>query len=228
MENIKSELLETGHQAQSRQRRLSILTTAEKLYGTAALKTPSMEKVALESAMFIKSMKQSFGSKSDFIDQVVSAKIAIKKTELEDRKRSAKNPIQETFMAWHLIEDFIEDFNPLTIFQIKKTFADTFKRIIDFKDDFLYEYFKSNVERGIKQGLYRVAVKSEIISRYLVDLLFMQRNPDNGRDQIFSSNEIQTQLLTYHLYGLATEKGVNLIRHYKNEALAYSSKFMDE
>jgi len=204
-----------------------IIAAAEKLYKKTGFNSISMGGLAEEMSISKKTIYQCFINKAELVDCIVSKQIANKKKELEDRKRLAENPIQEAFIAWHIIDEFVQDFNIYTQVQFKKSFLQTFKKIISFKNDFLFKLFKSNVDRGITEGLYRGAINSGIISRYMVEISFMSYNSKVFSHARFSSMEIDNQLLTYHLYGLATEKGVSLIRAYKNEALAHSSKYMD-
>ena len=204
-----------------------IMDTAEELYRKTGFNSFSMDHLAGEMGVSKKTIYECFVSKAELVDCIVSKQIAIKKKELEDRKRLAKNPIQEAFIVWHVIDEFVQDFNVYRLVQIQKSFLQTYKKIIAFKNEFLFHLFKSNVDRGITAGLYRDAIKSEIISRYIVDIAFMSHNSKVFSNARFSSIEIDNQLLTYHLHGMATEKGVSLIRRYKNEALAHTSKYMD-
>ncbi len=207
------------------QTKINIIATAEELYNTAGIKALSMNNLAATMRMSKKTIYRCFVSKSDLIASIATKRIEQTKCALEEKKISAKNSLQETFTAWHLLDEFIVSLNMVNLQQLPKYFDQAIKQVNEFKQDFLYRHFKSNIERGITEELYRANLRPEIISRHMIDILFMPRNPLIFDRFHVPGVEIDNQLLTFHLYGLATVKGAGLIRKYKNESLAHFSKF---
>jgi len=202
------------------------MDTAEKLNKRYGFDGLSMNLIAEETGISKKGIYERFASKAELVDSIVYKRITTNKNELEERKRLAKNPIHEAFIIWHIIDEFVKDYNTNTVLQIQQSFYQTFRRIKRFKNKFLFELFKSNVDRGIREGLYRDTIKSTLISRYMLDLSFMSPYSVFRRAG-YLYTDMDNQMLTYHLHGLATEKGAGLIRRYKNEALAQSSKYLN-
>lgn len=226
MKIIQKELSQQGISNNHDQVKNRIMSAAEELHKKMGSQPVSMSDLAKKIGISKKTVYQYFVNKDELVDCIVSKKITLKKKELEERKRLSDNPIQEAFIAWHIIEDFMYDFNCITLLEIQKSYHQTFNKITEFKNVFLFQFFYSNVERGITAGLYRDTIKPTIICRYMLEVLFMPRNNTKPGYFHYSPAEIDNQLLTYHLHGLATEKGIRLIRRYKNEALAHTSKLM--
>ena len=204
-----------------------ITDTAEIMFKKNDFNAISMSDLASVAGISEKTIYEYFVSKAELVDYVISKQIAIKEKELAKRVRLARNPIHEAFIAWHIIDEFVQRYNFNSLLQIQKSFQQAFEKIMAFKNEFLFQLFKSNVDRGITDGLYRNTIKSDIISRHMVDISFM---PGNSKDLSRAGHSLMgldNQLLTYHLHGLATEKGVSLIRRYKNEALAQNCKYLD-
>ncbi len=90
---------------------------------------------------------------------------------------------------------------------------------------FYTNYFKLNIDTDITQEVYRHNIKTELLSRYLIEILQVPLMSNISQKNRYGSAEEEDQIMTYHLYGIATEKGIRLIRKYKNEFLAYTSSF---
>lgn len=93
-----------------------------------------------------------------------------------------------------------------------------------FKNDFLYRYFRTNIERGITEGLYLSSIKGELLAHYIVGDVLKKVDITVFQKSRISSIEMYSQLLSYHLHGMATEKGSSLVRKYKNDLLAFTSR----
>lgn len=77
---------------------------------------------------------------------------------------------------------------------------------------------KTNIERGVSEGLYRQDIDIDILTRYRIHSVMMPFNPEifpNNRTQLV---HIEQQLLEVFLYGLATAKGERLIDKYKKQS----------
>ena len=76
---------------------------------------------------------------------------------------------------------------------------------------------RANIERGIKEELYRTDIDVDIMTRYRLHSIMLAFNPDifpNNRTQLV---HIEQQLLEHFLHGLGTPKGEKLIEKYKTQ-----------
>jgi hypothetical protein len=68
-----------------------------------------------------------------------------------------------------------------------------------------------NLKKGIKEGLYRKDMNNEIIAK-----LYLSRAENTHLNELFTSEEYSSvklfvELLTYHIRGIATEKGILML-----------------
>ena len=72
----------------------------------------------------------------------------------------------------------------------------------------MYSYLLLNLKKGKKEGLYRDDMNEEVIAK-----LYMSRLENIHFNELFTIEEFTSfklfiELLTYHVRGIATEKGI--------------------
>jgi hypothetical protein len=83
----------------------------------------------------------------------------------------------------------------------------------------MYQMIRSNIERGIKEEVYRGEIDVDIMARYRIYSIMLSFNtgvfPNNRSNVVY----IEQNLLEHFLYGLSTAKGQKLIQKYKNQRI---------
>jgi hypothetical protein len=136
----------------------------------------------------------------------------------QDKERS-ENAIHEVFLAFDMVQEMFANMNPSVLFDMQKYHPGTFKKYQDYKNGFLYETIKSNIERGIAEELYRSDIDVDILTRYRIHSIMLAFNPEVFPNNRTALVHIEQQLLEHFLFGLATPKGQQLIEQYKNQRL---------
>jgi hypothetical protein len=72
-----------------------------------------------------------------------------------------------------------------------------------------------NLQKGIKEGLYRPELNTQFVSKNLVSFYL---NLNTTEYQVFSSNEVfnkdmHRELTLYHLHGICTQKGIDYFKN---------------
>jgi len=189
---------------------------------TIGIKSMTMDDLADETGISKKAIYQFFNGKTELIECVVSDMIRQKKEALRDARLFSSNAVEQAFLGWHVIREFLQSINPEVSEDLKKHYQHAYYVVSEFQDVFLYNNFKLNIETGITQELYRNNIKTEVIARYLIQILLLLGNIPMLSNGKFGYIETEDQILSYHLHAIATEKGARLIRKYKNELLAHT------
>ena len=204
---------------------MRILSVAQQLIKSSGIKSVTMESIAVEMGISKKTLYRFFEGKTELVDRVFSKQIATKKESLLLARVNADNAIEEAFLSWNIIEDFVTGMTNEVRQQLNKKYVQAYKEVSDFEHRFLYYLLKSNIENGITASLYRNNINAEIISRYTLEVLLMHSSIPLLHTRRFSNTETEGQILNYHLYGIATEEGGRMINKYKDDYLAYSSPY---
>ena len=109
--------------------------------------------------------------------------------------------------------------NPSMLHDLEKYHPGGYKKFLEHKNKFLYEMVKKNIERGIKEELYRPEIDIEIMARYRLESMMLAFNADLFPMSKFNLVKLHQEILEHFLYGLATLKGYKLILKYKQQRL---------
>ena len=100
------------------------------------------------------------------------------------------------------------------VFHIDENAYERFKKYLEYKNGFMYQMIRSNIERGVKEGVYRDDIDVDIMTRYRIYSIMLSFNtlvfPNNRSNVVY----IEQQLLEHFLNGLATSKGHKLNRKF--------------
>jgi TetR/AcrR family transcriptional regulator, cholesterol catabolism regulator len=160
---------------------------------------------------------QYYTDKDELVNAVFDIILSVNKNNCTECTKKGENAIQEVFLSFDIMAEMLKTMNPSVLYDMQKYHPTAYKKFDDFKNSFLYKIIKSNLERGIKEELYRGEIDTDILSRYRLHTVLLSFNPD-----VFPSNKanlvyIEQQLIECFLYGLATPKGYKLIQKYKNQ-----------
>ena len=74
--------------------------------------------------------------------------------------------------------------------------------------DVMCDCVTENLNRGIKQGLYRPTINIPFVTRIYFSGVISVKDKDLFPEELFSANELLNYYLEYHLRGIVTEKGL--------------------
>jgi hypothetical protein len=77
----------------------------------------------------------------------------------------------------------------------------------------MQECVTDNLNRGIKEELYRKTIDVAFISRLYFSSMISIKDIDLFPQQLFSINTLMENYLEYHLRGISTEKGLQLLNN---------------
>ena len=73
---------------------------------------------------------------------------------------------------------------------------------------------RQNLERGIREELFRPEIHVDILARYRVETMLTAFNPEFQRNVKQSLLEIEKEIIIHYLFGLVSLKGYKLVLKY--------------
>jgi TetR/AcrR family transcriptional regulator, cholesterol catabolism regulator len=184
-------------------------------YGVRSI---TMDEIALQMGVSKKTIYQYYADKDELVDAVMVSEINFNQDCcLKDRER-AKNAIHEVFLAIQMMQEMFQNMNPSILFELEKYYPQSFEKFLHHKYSFLHKVLKENIERGIKEELYRNEVDIEILVKARLENMMLPFNQQVFPKNKFPLIKVETELTTHFLYGLATIKGYKLITKYQQES----------
>jgi TetR/AcrR family transcriptional regulator, cholesterol catabolism regulator len=193
-----------------------VLEKANELFYRYGVRSVSMDDIAAQLGMSKKTLYQVYADKEEIVKEVFTRVIDANKHQCTCDREKASDPIHEIFLAYDMVQQMFSRMNPAVLYDLEKYHPKVAQKIQEYKYSFLYKMIKSNIEKGIVEGLYR-EMDVEVITKFRIESMMLAFNPT-----IFPNNNtqlvhIQWQILEHFLYGLATTKGRKLIEKYKNQ-----------
>lgn len=106
--------------------------------------------------------------------------------------------------------------NPMTMNELAKYYPEAFARIQSHKDEFMHKIIKTNLEKGIEQGVYRKEIDPEILSIYRLETSFVPFNTELYPFSKFDIAKVTLQIIENFIYGVMSIKGIELMEKYKS------------
>jgi TetR/AcrR family transcriptional regulator, cholesterol catabolism regulator len=189
----------------------NILLKVRELYMKYGIKSITMDDVAKELGISKKTLYQYVTDKDDLVGKFVDNEIAMRQEEICNCFRSGLNAIEELFEISIYMNRLTRNQNPATEYDLKKYYPQHFQKTDKARREGIYEYILLNLKKGIKEGLYREEMNKEIIAK-----LYLSRAENSHLNELFTREEFTSlkifiEILTYHVRGIATEKGIDVL-----------------
>jgi len=186
----------------------NVLLKVRELYMKYGIKSITMDDVARELGISKKTLYQYVIDKDDLVGRFVDFEIVQRQEQICGCFKIGFNAIEELFELSIFMNKIMRDQNPSTEYDLKKYHPQHFQKIVNARREGMYSYILANLKKGKKEGLYRRDMDDEIIAK-----LYLSRAESIPLNDLFTVEEFTSfklfgEHLTYHVRGIATEKGI--------------------
>ncbi|HET9746762.1 MAG TPA: TetR/AcrR family transcriptional regulator [Chitinophagaceae bacterium] len=192
---------------------------ADELFRRYGIRSVTMDEIATQLGMSKKTIYQYYTDKDQLVDAVAVDEIQFSQQCCMRDSATAENAIEEIFKVMEFVEVMFRNMNPSMLHDLEKYHPGGYRKFLEHKNKFLYEMVKRNIERGIREELYRPEIDVEIMARYRLESMMLAFNTELFPTSKFNFVKLQQEILEHFLYGLATLKGYKLILKYKQQRL---------
>ncbi|MFT3740200.1 MAG: TetR/AcrR family transcriptional regulator [Breznakibacter sp.] len=190
------------------QEQMEIVTRVGELYLRYGIKSVTMDDVARELGVSKKTLYQYFSDKGQLVEAVIQMKLAQSTEMAKDIMDKGVDAVEEMYLIHKFLDLIARQHSHVAEYDLKKYYPALFNSVLKFKRERLYDTWKTNIEKGKTEGLYRPEANTEIISK--TNLLRFESSIESC---IFTTEELLsqdffTEMFTYHIRGIATCKGI--------------------
>jgi DNA-binding XRE family transcriptional regulator len=186
----------------------NILLKVRELYMKYGIKSITMDDVARELGISKKTLYQYVTDKDDLVGKFIDNEIELGQKQICDCFTVGFNAIEELFEISLFMNKIMREQNPATEHDLKKYYQQHYQKIVKARRDGIFSYILLNLKKGKKERLYREDMNEEIIAKLYVSRAENIHNNDIYSVEEFTSYKMYVELLTYHIRGIATEKGI--------------------
>lgn len=186
----------------------NILIKVRELYQKYGIKSITMDDVAQELGISKKTLYRFVNDKDDLVGKFIDNEMKIRYDEISRCFKIGFNAVEELFEISIFMNKLIHEQNPVTEYDLKKYYPHHFQRALKARKEGIYNYILLNLKKGVNEGLYRSNMDNEIIAK-----LYLWRTENTSFTDLFTSEEFNStklfvELLSYHIRGIGTEKGI--------------------
>jgi AcrR family transcriptional regulator len=194
-----------------------ILEKATELFMRYGIRSITMDEIAAQLGISKKTIYQFFTDKDAMVEAVMNEEMKQNEQECREFSFSAENAVHEIFKAMDSFEEMLKTMNPQLIHDLEKHHPSAFKRLKQYKYQFLYAMIMENLERGIRENLYRTDLNADITSRHRIETAFMPFNQEAFPPNKYPMNQTCQELAILYLHSICNAEGKKLIEKYLNE-----------
>jgi AcrR family transcriptional regulator len=182
-----------------------------------SIRSVSMDDIAANLGMSKKTIYHYFKDKDELVEAVVDDVIITNQFECNADRGKAENAIHEIFLVMDMMAEMFKTMNPSILFDMQKYHPAAFRKFMKHKNEFLYNVCTQNMERGVREELYRPEIAIDILCKYRVETMFIPFNPEFQQSLKHSLAKIEEEIIVHFLFGLVTLKGYKMILKYMEQ-----------
>lgn len=194
-----------------------IISTASEMFVKLGFKSITMDDIAGEMCISKKTIYKYFCNKEILIEES-TASIHKQIHDIIDNIVNKKhNAIHENFEIRKMFKEMFQSSDNSPIYQLKKHYPEIYDKVMLREINEFNVILKNNIERGIKQGLYRATINIENYSTFYYNLIFSIKGSTSSEKE---SQKLELEILEYHTRAMATAAGlIELEKHLLNHTI---------
>jgi TetR/AcrR family transcriptional regulator, cholesterol catabolism regulator len=190
----------------------NILHKVRSMYMRYGIKSVTMDDVSHELGISKKTLYQYVKDKSELVTLVIDEEMEVHSKSFSNLFGSGLNAIEELVEVHKGVIKIMKEHNPSVEYDLKKYYPEQYERIISMRRERMYNNVLNNLIKGKQEGLYRSEIDEVIIAK--LQLLRIENTFDNP---FFSAEEMTSdkafrEMFIYHLRGIASEKGLEILK----------------
>jgi AcrR family transcriptional regulator len=189
----------------------TILKKAGDIFLKLGFKSVTMDDIANELAISKKTIYKFFKNKEELVDNTVFFLHETMYEAVVSICDVGYNAIQENFEIRKMFKDLLKNSDDSPMFQLKKYYPKTFKKIMAKEYTMFKDCILQNIEKGIQEGLYRKDINVELTTKFYFSLAMSVHDSNLYTYNKNTLNKLETSVLEYHTRAIATLKGLSVL-----------------
>jgi predicted DNA-binding protein YlxM (UPF0122 family) len=187
-----------------------ILDSAETLFTRFGLRSVTMDDIASDLSISKKTLYGCVKDKKELVLLTMTKNVLSHKKESEEIFKNISHPIDQMSAIFDAMYKRTAEINPSVFKDLQKSHPKAFHVFNSFREDFIFNKIKENLNMGVSIDLYRDDMDIDLITNFYirgVDHIILSES-NQGIDVVHK----QYELMNYHLRGIVTEKGLEYLK----------------
>ena len=191
--------------------RETIVNKATEMFLAYGFKSVTMDDIANELGISKKTIYQHFCNKHDLVEASTTSVFESISCGIDGIREMDKNSIEEIFIIRGFLMQHLNNESASPFYQLQKFFPKIFSCLRTKQFEKMNGCMIENLKKGIENGLYRDNINIDFVSRIYFTGLTGIKDEDIFPGSIFKITDLTKQFLEYHLRGIVTAKGQEIL-----------------
>ena len=189
-----------------------ILNNAIELFMKYGVKSVSMDDISRKLGISKKTLYSFIENKGDLIKEAIQAFLKKEEQDICDITKSSEDAIQEMMLIARFVSQYLRKMKPSLTYDLQKYYPETWAIVDREHQQNIQDTIKNNIDRGIKEGLYREDLNPIVISEIYVSISKLITDEDIFPLKDYSKADLYLLIIDYHLNAVVNSKGRNLLK----------------
>jgi TetR/AcrR family transcriptional regulator, cholesterol catabolism regulator len=181
------------------------------LFMRLGIRSLTMDDIAKELSISKKTIYKYVSDKSDLVNKAMEMMCKFDQYMADEITKNSKNAIDEIIGISQHANEKLQMIHPSLHFDLEKYYPTAWETFNNHKLIFIRDKVKGNIERGIKEGLYRKNLDSFIVATIYTAKIDMIFDPDIFPPTKYAFKDVHMEFVRYHIRGIASEKGIDYL-----------------
>lgn len=191
-----------------------ILIKVEEMFMRYGIKSVTMDDISRDLGISKKTLYQVVGNKAELLQLVFQRHIEEEIAAMEVIVKESKDAIEEILKIAEYITQLLREMSPKVLYDLQKYYRNIWNMMESLHRQYIYSIILTNIERGVKELLYREDLKGGIIARLYVGCNSLIVDEDVFSLREYNKEQLFVEHIRYHIYGIASKKGLRLLEKY--------------
>ncbi|MCS6982449.1 MAG: TetR/AcrR family transcriptional regulator [Flavobacteriales bacterium] len=189
-----------------------ILALATQQFLKYGLRNVSMDDLCRLCGISKKTLYKHFGDKENLIRTALMGFLEEQKKTARAAETTASNALEAHF---HMVQDIslrMREFNTHVVYELRKYYPALWELVEDFHKSFVLNQIRSNLRRGMQEGLYVSDLDIDLTAAFYVALIRGILLFDVELVRNYSFPVVYKYLIKYHLMAISTPQGKAILQ----------------
>jgi AcrR family transcriptional regulator len=188
-----------------------LLLKIRELMFKLGIKSLTMDDIAQNMGISKKTIYQYVENKAELVSKVMDITLDEQRIACARFMNNEGNAIDQLLEMYIQNSKLMLEINPALIFELNKYFPDSWSKLFVFRNEFIFNTVRANLEHGIKSGLYRYDMDIDIIAKLYTGRTLDIFNQDMFPPTRYPNRLVFRQMFIYHIRGIASTKGLEYL-----------------
>ena len=197
----------------------SIMEKTIELFYEFGIRNLNMDDISRSLGISKKTLYQYVNSKEDLLEKLFYYDEIKWNKEFLKMKMDNLNAIEILIQVSLMVFNEMGKLNPKITFELKKYYESLYNQFMVRKQNHIFRQISRNIERGIREGLYRSDVNVELIAGLYVRNLVMMHNKDFCFVENITFEQVFQAMFENHIRAISTQEGIEYFERRKSEII---------